>query len=291
MKKQILNKQDEFNQIKSEREIYEYLSKKAIGDGEQDLRLYHYTNFENLVSIISHKTFKLTRSDKLNDKVEQRIGNTDHIWNNYVMSMTGDKEYISMWSMYGKKSGIKLRLDFSRNELIKVITQYNNCPDNCNNFLSIDTNQTIKLQEKFSYNLFDKEFLCDNPIRFAYVAYFDKKKRKLKFNDKTFNAFQVCESKIEDLTGFIKYDAWEFEKEIRLFVKISDSNYGESYKPECIYLPITEDLIKTFSITFSPCLSNEIKNIVIKQLNELANCALKYKDSDNDGEIDKDTIY
>ena len=83
-------------------------------------RLYHYTTYESLLCILKNKCFRLSRMDLLNDKAEIKLGKSNEHIRNYIMSFTREKEYVSMWAMYGKASGIKLRLDFPKEQFSKA---------------------------------------------------------------------------------------------------------------------------------------------------------------------------
>ena len=277
----MIKESNEYDYIKNERAVYDLLSNQAKTIKKNKDRLYHYTTFESLLYIIQDRRFRLTRTDLLNDKAEKKIGNTEKASHNYVMSMTEGIEYISMWAMYGRPSGIKIRLDFSKEEFIRII----NCNNDWSNYnsnvfhrFSVDENGNLikdTLHKLFSLN---NE---PNPIRFAYIAYINKEKKKAKYNNKYFHSLILDEKSIEELTGFVKYDAWEFEKEIRLLVELKDN------AREYIYLPISNDLIKTFRITFNPWISDKMSDMIKTQLNGLCGFDLKYKSSDNEGEIDE----
>ena len=90
------------------------------------------------------------------------------------------------------------------------------------------------------------------------------------------------------MTGFIKYDAWEFEREVRLRTRLQgydldNSNHGNTLR--YIFAGINETLISDFGITFNPWISSELKEEIKKSLNALTGCELKYADSQNDGEV------
>lgn len=279
------NKFIDIDQIIDERQALEYLSNKAINLKSGNERLYHYTTFESVMKIIQDHTFRLTRTDLLNDKAEMKIGNKEKAIHHYIMSMTEAKEYISMWAMYGRPSGIKLRLDFSKLELLKIINQSNQSSIYSNDYYSrveVDKDGIIQCSPNKIHNLFGIDMLY--PIRFAHVAYINKEKNKLRCNNRPFRSFKVDEKSIDDLTGFSKYDAWEFEKEIRLLVHL-DNN-----EPTHIYLPITDDLINSFSITFNPWISEEMKEVIKQELNQLAGTKLSYRNSSNNGEVDENRI-
>ena len=108
-----MNKKD----VQMSEDLQIYLQECA----EKSDRLYHFTTLESILCIIRNHSFRLTRMDLMNDKAEKNLGNQRDQSKNYVMSYTRDKEYVSMWAMYGNPSGIKLRLDFDRRALQRCI--------------------------------------------------------------------------------------------------------------------------------------------------------------------------
>ncbi len=103
--------------VYSHEDLQIYLQEKA----KESQRLYHYTTYESLICILKNKSFRLSRLDLLNDRAEQKLGNLDNETQNYIMSFTREKEYVSMWAMYGKPSGIKIRLDFPMKKFVETI--------------------------------------------------------------------------------------------------------------------------------------------------------------------------
>lgn len=254
-------------QVFSLNDLKQYLRQEA----KSNKRLYHYTTYESIIEIIKNKSFQLTRLDLLNDKAEKKLGFHDDSFENYVISFTQEKEYISMWAMYGKASGIKLRLDFD-NAIFKNISP------------SIYTNPETMAMQHF----YDKADLwdMDNPnVVLSDIGYIDKRANKIKHNTNPFD-FLPSKYDLSSLTGLIKYDAWEFEKETRLKIRLSGDRTLKDYGyPEHIYYSISDELIKSFHITFNPWMSNNLKNEIRKSLNALSGYELLYSDSGDDGEV------
>ena len=258
-------------EVYSSDDLLSYLSHQAVNNK----RLYHYTTFEALLSIIKGRTFQLSRLDLLNDKAEQKLGFHDEIIQNYVISFTKEKEYVSMWAMYGKASGIKIRLDFDTK--LFVI--------NLNSFF-YDSDKKNKLIISRVRNLLGPGYTYE-PVKFSDVAYLDKKIMELKHNTKPFSKNLSVDNKlIEKLTGFIKYDAWEFEKETRLVVQLrDDQNTIDRKLPEHIYCEITDDLIRSFQVTFNPWMTPLLKEEIRRSLENIAGFRIECRNSNDDGEI------
>lgn len=259
------------NEVYSSEDLLVYLSDKA----KENKRLYHYTTYEALLSIIKGRSLRLSRLDLLNDKAEQKLGYHDERLKNYVISFTQEKEYVSMWAMYGKASGIKIRLDFDTK-----------CFRNCINDFYFDSDKKNRLSFYHVNALFGKGDASE-PIRFSDVAYLDKANMILKHNTRSFSSdLYVDRNLIDKLTGFVKYDAWEFEKETRLKVQLNEDRYSIDRKlPEYIYCGITEDLIRSFHVTFNPWMTPILKEEIRKSLHGVAGFEIECSDSVDDGEI------
>lgn len=254
--------------------LNQYLTQKT----NSHERLYHYTTLDSLIKIIEKRVFMLTRVDLLNDKAEKKLCQFDENTVDYVMGFTNKNEYISMWAMYGRPSGIKIRLDFKK-DLLKC---------NTNNLVlnAISQNPIFEKKEK-EFNIIElikKAF----KLKLSDVVYSDKNLKTMYHGDRTFTHYEPTENDIKELKGFIKYEAWRFENEIRLRARISlkdlDDNLTKKF-PEHIFLKIDEALINDLHITYNPCMSSEMKKMVKKSLDGLVPGGLHYNSSQYDGEI------
>lgn len=156
--------------------------------------------------------------DLMNDKAEQKLGNQDDHLHTYVMSFTREKEYVSMWAIYGQKSGIKLRLDVSRKMLEEAI----------NDNFHFDTKRREKISlitDSHPGYFSKKDWLISD------IVYMDKRTKSLRHDEETFPNVSASDSLINDHTGLIKYDAWEFEREIRLKAALKERTYAVSREP------------------------------------------------------------
>lgn len=239
------------------------------------VRLYHYTTYENLLCILKNRCFRLSRMDLLNDKAEQSLGVHDEHLKNYVMSFTGEKEYISMWAMYGKASGIKIRIDFPFESFKKCI--------NNEFYFDLQKKNKIPLSSPNVTGCFSKKGFLLSP-----VVYIDKNTKVLSHNGNAFQGIPSTNSSdiITSMSGFIKYDAWEFEKEIRLRALLYDGlGSFPTQSPKYIFVSIDDNLIKQIKVTFNPWLSSELKNEIQKSINGMFPYEIDCIDSQHDGEV------
>lgn len=246
--------------VTNESELLEYLDgKAALRD-----RLYHYTSFDSFLFILKDKAFRLSRTSLLNDKKEKEFcGNKDF----YVMSMTTDKEYVSMWSMYGRPSGIKIRIDFS-------VSLFKECFDSKNIYRDSD----CKIRYYYhSRPLFPLPPPAIERCALKDVVYLNRDRSEYRHNGNHFPSIQVSEKGIEQLGGFIKYDAWEFEKETRARV------YYEADKDcDYVYVAISDELLRDIKVTFNPWLSIGMKEELRASLKKWG---IVCRDSGFDGQI------
>ena len=258
--------------VHSVNELQIYLQEKSVSAE----RLYHYTTYESLICILKNKSLRLSRMDLLNDKAEQKLGRLDEHTQNYIMSFTRDKEYVSMWAMYGRPSGIKIRLDFNRKLFVDAIN---------NNFYF----DSLKTRKIMLYSSKNPEMFAKKDFLISDIVYFDKKTKELRHNENGFKNISAANDTIDKMTGFIKYDVWEFERETRLRVKMHNgfNNITNSMDnvPKYVYAGISDDLIKDFHITFNPWLSNDMKEEIKKSINSLVGFEIKCDSSQHDGEI------
>ena len=178
-----------------------------------------------------------------------------------------------MWAMYGKPSGIKIRVDFSRAIFEDAIK---------NQFYE-DSALIRKIpleSDPYPGSFYKKGFLISD------VVYLDKASKELRHNERKFPSITADKIVIDEMTGFIKYDAWEFERETRLRALIHHEPTKSLLDiPKWIFAKISEDLIRDLHIIFNPWMSAEMKEEIRKSLNSLAGCNLTYDNSQNDGEI------
>ena len=253
-------------------------------------RLYHYTTLEALLHILKNKCFRLTRLDLLNDKKEKELGQFDNNAVDYIMSFSTKKEYISMWAMYGNPSGIKLRLDFDR-KLFKTSRRDLFCDMSNENPIFVENEVPKK-----NFFMLIKDMNQDSMfITKSDIVYFDKEDKTIRHKTHTFRMLDyesLSEEQLKAIKGLRKYDAWEFENEIRLRVRLNKENFKAALNPmqdfpEYIYLKINQNLINSFRICYNPCLSQEMKKHVKNSLKNAAGVELDCYDSELDGEVDE----
>lgn len=244
--------------VYNEDDLLRYLGDKASAVD----RLYHFTTYDSLLAVLAGKSFRLTRTSLLNDKKEREFSGSSDC---FVMSMTSDKEYISMWSMYGRASGIKIRIDFSRKLFSHCFVEDN---------IYSDADLKIKY---FAPASTGGKIL--NGCSLKDIVYIDKSLTEYRHREKPFVGLKASETGIKKLGGFIKFDAWEFEREIRarvLDIGTPDIDY--------VFVSLTDDLVKDIRVTFNPWISTKMKSEITKSLSSMG---VSSQDSDFDGQMDE----
>ncbi len=216
-------------------------------------RLFHYTDFDSLIKIINSKTFKFNRSDKLNDKNEYMINEVlfddfseikryfkDYKYEEYESSLKEHSRFysfsmtyspyesISMWKMYGKQENLKIRIDFPRDV-------FDNLFQNNNNLCSEEGIKIIN---------------CKPLVGSINICKLDK----IDYIKEDFDK-ELLIKKLVEKYGYIKYEAWEYEKEERALVNLQRND-------KVIFLKLNDDFIKKVHVTFNPWISKEFQEIL-----------------------------
>lgn len=179
------------------------------------------------------------------------------------------REYVSMWAMYGKPSGIKLRIDFPSKLFNESINNNFYFDSNCMDRISVYQMSSDPITKK-DYKISD-------------VICYDKSDNKLQYNTSSIDNLAVDDRVIQELAGFIKYSAWEFERETRLRVLLNDNNNDGHL--QYIYARLNNQVIREFKITYNPWISSSLQSELQISIDRLAGCALSHNLSTNHGEI------
>lgn len=232
--------------------------------------IYHYTTYESLLAILENKCFRLSRSDLLNDKVEEKFSGCLESEKRYIMSFTyTGVESVAMWAMYGKASGIKLRIGIPHSFLVKTI--------NNNFYFDPKKDNKIGIGDVETLSPTKKEFRVSN------VMYYDKEADKIFLKKYTYRTL-MSENDSKQLAGFVKYNVWDFEKEIRLSVLLNSQGENKTFD-KYIYAGITDELISEMIITYNPWIKENVKREIERSINSIPGFELKHEFSKCHGEV------
>lgn len=256
---------------------------KEIGNFEElKLRVFgknsgticHYTSYESLVLILKNKSLRLTRYDLMNDYAEKQLSKAPDGDYRYIVSFTGTtKESVAMWALYGKHSSLKLRLDIPCGKLLEAINGKFYLDAVKENIIPFYNTSNIPSDyKKKNYSL-------------SHVVYYDKRRNVFKLSGQALNNIEVTPEKIADLAGTVKYDAWEYEKEARLSVVLHQDIRQKTNDYTHIFTGLSDEFIKSISITYSPWISDDVFNELRTSIDTLAGAKLKHKKSSLHGEV------
>lgn len=241
------------------------------------MRIFHYTTIESLALILSHKTIKFSRLDKVDDLDEGKIefGGTplSHIFFASCWSMDAN-ESIAMWKLYTRDGvGVRIELDSE----------------------TIFDNPIKQLFEKGLMDIignkhyFDTILIFNSPVKYVpYPLAIIQASIKPYANYKDLEGF-VMDSNV---IGFTKDTSWSFQQEYR-FLKmilprdhkttniIPEENFNLGWKEtyslllngqcpekipgiplEEVYVPIGEDAFHKIKIVLGPNCKEEHRLIV-----------------------------
>ena len=182
----------------------------------------------------------------------------------YVISFSGKRDYLPMWSMYGNQGkGVCLKFDvydIINNMIFPLIT----------GFVSYDKKTCYKKLSSIISFLYD-----------GYLDSWKEKEEKLTIENKIYELSFICFS----VSPFIKYKDYKYEKEYRM---VHNMHYGPDVnllsKRLLISLPVqdikpyVEIPIYAYSlkeIIMGPCIDKQIMKDVVKR--EIDSCKLSVR--------------
>ena len=239
----------DFSKISTPEQLIEYLSSsKRIGTGKS---VYHYTHIGAILSIIKSGYWIIKSPEGMNDSLEYQNWNADD-WKNvfFASFMLEQKESIGMWSMYAQpwERGIKIAIDgVAFKKWIRGIKE----------IYMADPDKYIVYPEPIPISESTK-------IHHTAIAYADLENTYqaeiLRYSNKS-NTNLDRASSIPLLCGYIKNDAWIYEREIRLRVDVD-----KKLPCKAVALKLTEDLINAITIVKGPRFEGDLISTIQKEL-------------------------
>ncbi len=238
----------DFKNIKTSDELIAYLSdiNRRLSNNSM---IYQYTNLSSAINIIKNGYWYLGTPKNMNDGLELQQG-TD-AWDNIFFSsfMTEQKESIAMWSMYAQpwENGVMISIPVREfKQWVKDIRiVYSADPKS----KKIDRNNFV--------------YLNNAKISVTKVAYSNQNNNK-KYRLITCGSAQNSILKRLDdpkLIGYIKNDAWSYEKEVRLRVDL-----GTDFDFQGVAIDIPDYLINSLTITNGPRFKGDIMEQVKSEI-------------------------
>lgn len=183
--------------------------------------LYKYTSIDKAASIIKKRKWYVAHPSKMNDKYEMdRFSDWKGKYFASFVRDGADAESIAMWSMYGQswEKGVQIGIP------VKAFKQWI---------------QGIKTVYDHSGNIIKQP----NRVYFGSVLYFDEHRPLGKPGEKV-SGFKPYD--YQQMAGYVKDVAWEYEKEIRLHVDIP------SYSDDGVQIDLPQEILNQMSIKAGP---------------------------------------
>ena len=223
------------SEVKSIDSMIAFLKEK----GKNHDYYYHYTTWDSLTKIIQNKTFLLTRGNSLsiNDQHEAHMKGSWEEWNKiYIGSFAfGSSENMAMWGLYGLPWRDAVRISISKENMNRWI-------NSINRIKLFENGETIDYQGGFEASLNDIIYVGgkrgSNDLQLTHY------RNKITVGD-TYPLYGIDTS--PKMTGFIKNNAWQYENEVRLRIRLSnDTGYDK------ISVAVIDDIINSMIVTTGP---------------------------------------
>ncbi len=241
-----------FKELLTPIELVEYLS--ASKRFENTSQVFHYTSLSSILNIIKSGYWIVKSPEKMNDKFEYQNWE-QKCWHNifFISFMMEQKENIGMWSLYAQpwESGVKVAIDkIAFNKWIRKTKEvYDANPD--------------------TYEVYDKTVFCvgkDVTIKSHTIAYSDFEAYTKSHNEtlhfgKTSNNIIKNATGVPLLAGYIKNDAWDYEKEIRLRFVVN-----KNINCKAVAIKITDELLDSIEIVKGPRFQGNIEEVIKAEL-------------------------
>ncbi len=204
-----------FRDLRTPDELVAYLS-DASRRLENSEYIYHYTSLENAIKIMKGSLWHLADPKDMNDQLEYKNGDRAK-WKNifFASFMAEDKESIGMWSMYAQpwESGVKIAIPSktAREWIAKTPIVYEISTQTFQK-----TGRTARLGEgelKLSAVAYTNGFEMTPPGKF-----------KIMWSNQTNEHISNLRQYQRELTGYMKDQAWAYEKEIRIMADFPNLN-------------------------------------------------------------------
>lgn len=261
--------------------------KKYEQNAESRRKLFHYTDFEAFLSIISKKQIKFNRIDRVNDRQENEFFEQSEVSKLVFISCFSyeESESLPLWHIYTSKNmGIRMGFYLDEDQSFKscfpmeqlvmakdlLHEQEHKIPYINTKLQSTTAWRVNKLIQKDIIYDIDKREEC--PIVIPHTP----------TEKNNYNAIYNMNA-----MGAIKAKAWDYEKESRI-VAILRTTKENIEIPEYKYLlmPFCFEKLKKLEVTFSPLMQPVVKDCIKREVEtHLSGINVECKDSEFDGKL------
>ncbi|MDR0854578.1 MAG: DUF2971 domain-containing protein [Clostridiales Family XIII bacterium] len=232
-----------FNRISDVEKLKSYL-KSADRIKKNEKYIHLYTNIERVTEMFSSGKIWLANATDMNDEIEYKAF-PEAEWEGLFFKcfMAEESESIAMWSMYAipPEAGVKISIRVKEfKKWIRALKkgEYSIEANRNDEWKSIDYENVEIGHLAVAY--------CDN------LNIVDQKGTTIRWStvkNTNFSRVNVRDS----LIGCIKDDAWAYEKELRLILRITSEEKYQSFR-----VGISEELMKSAIVTSGPCYSDRV---------------------------------
>lgn len=218
--------------------------------------VYHYTNLRAVLSIIDSGFWFLNNPSNMNDGLEYKHAQPE-IWRNIFFSsfMMEARESLAMWSMYAQpwESGVMVAIP---------INTFKNWVRNIDKVYKADPK--TKQINKNTYSNREEIDLFISNIAYCNTDCLGEDNVEITTCGNASNYILRDVANAPQLIGYVKNEAWSYEKEVRLRVDLPCNKDFEA-----LSLPVSDEVINSMIITKGPRFQgdliskfqNEIKRI------------------------------
>ena len=245
--------------------------------------LNHYTTMNAVKCILTNRSLRLSRIDKVNDLLESTRVDRFEKLKGFVGCFTKrQEESYFFWKVYSmqKSDDVGIRITFPA-DVVKLNSFF--FDPQCTRSIPVVTRTNL---DHKSYNCdSDWGILANNPYNILYVDDL----RKFRYEDSSLKNFLFnCVTSHRDFTRnalpyIVKTDAWNQEEEIRLLVQVRpvgrETILGRTlempnFYPQppfaYIYLKLVDDVLSKCTFTLSPLCTgkfDEVKSEILASIN------------------------
>ena len=219
-----------FEDLQTADELKKYLD--SVLSRKQPQNYYHYTKLTNLLKIYETGKFKCSQIKNMNDRLESEL--TGNCSDYFTCLMGSSIESFGMWAMYG---GIGAHLNNDDNNSAADIYVKIKIPVDSIKSLVMQSNGNIALRQ-IAYTNLNAQLRHDLPQSTVFCG-------TVKNNNK-------IDCLDPALKGYVKDNAWSYEKEVRL---VSKEEFVD-----------ISSILNTFRIIPSPAYSIQKTKMVFREL-------------------------
>lgn len=226
------------------------IEKEFIGISD----LYHYTTVDTLKKIISSRTLKFNRNDRLNDLIE---GIRSPYVKYYVSCFTYDEdESIPMWYIYCREK---------------------HCNQKSNSGVRLRIMNNSFFSDRMYFHDYNKEKVYHDLGQLGDILY-----GKVIYDD---NNITRCPSQgtdsirltnVVDMGLYCKASAWKYENEARFYIIQPPQDFDDVNE---IFVELQDSFFQNLEITFSPLMTDEYIDTCKDEIAVLLGGKEPFKDS------------